>query len=162
MAVGDMFLKLDGIEGESAVAGHENEIDIESLSWGLTNAGTGSYGGGSGAGRVDVADVSMMKLVDASSAKLQLACCAGTPISEAVITMRKAGGEDPLDYVVITLSDVMVSSFQISSTGPADSHQESFSLNFSKVKYEYQKQKEDGSGEPAGEYTWNCKKNKKE
>jgi len=162
MAIGDMFLKLDGIDGESTVDGHENEIDIESLSWGVTNAGTGSYGGGSGSGRADVADVSIMKLVDASSASIQLACCTGQVIDEAVITMRKAGGDSPLDYVKITLSDVYVSSVQISSTGPADSHQESLSLNFSKIKYEYQKQKDDGSGEPAGEYTFNVKKNKKE
>ena len=34
MAV-DMFLKLDGIEGESKDAKHAGEIDIESFAWGM-------------------------------------------------------------------------------------------------------------------------------
>src|SRR5439155_11900100 len=108
MAVGDMFLKLTDIEVESTVDGHEGEIDVDSCSFGFTNAGVGGYGGGSGSGRADVHDIALTKTVDASSASLALACCLGTHIDEAVITMRKAGGEDPLDYTKITLKEVLI------------------------------------------------------
>ena len=43
MAV-DMFLKLDGIKGESKDHKHKDEIHIESFSWGLSQ--TGAHGAG--------------------------------------------------------------------------------------------------------------------
>ena len=38
MAV-DMFLKLDGIKGESLDATHKDEIDVLAWSWGLSQSG---------------------------------------------------------------------------------------------------------------------------
>ena len=43
-----VFLKLDGIEGESRDARHAKEIDVTSWSLGVTNAGSGHGGGGGG------------------------------------------------------------------------------------------------------------------
>ena len=48
MATGDMFLKLDGIEGESLDDKHKNEIALTSFSIGASNAGSGAVGTGSG------------------------------------------------------------------------------------------------------------------
>ena len=42
----DYFLKIDGIEGESADHKHKGEIDIMSYSMGATQTGTFSMGGG--------------------------------------------------------------------------------------------------------------------
>jgi type VI secretion system secreted protein Hcp len=162
MAVGDMFLKLDGIEGESTVDGHEGEIDIDSISWGVSNTGSQAYGGGGGTGRADVSDVSFVKTVDKATSKLFLYCLSGKPISEAVLVQRKSGGDSPLDYEKITLSDCVISSAQKSSNGPSDSNHESFSLNFAAIKYEYFVQDEDGSGKPSGDFKWDVKKNKKQ
>ncbi|HVQ74408.1 MAG TPA: type VI secretion system tube protein Hcp, partial [Candidatus Binatia bacterium] len=53
MAV-DMFMTVDGIEGESKDGSHKNEIDVLSWSWGLSQSGTGHVGGGSGSGKVSV------------------------------------------------------------------------------------------------------------
>jgi type VI secretion system secreted protein Hcp len=39
MAV-DMFLKLDGVNGESKDKVHGKEIDVLSWSWGMTNSGS--------------------------------------------------------------------------------------------------------------------------
>ena len=39
MAAVDYFIKFDGIKGESADVKHKDEIDVESWSWGETNAG---------------------------------------------------------------------------------------------------------------------------
>jgi len=51
MAVVDYFLKIDGIDGESQDSKHKGDIELESFSWGATQAGTSSYGGGMGAGK---------------------------------------------------------------------------------------------------------------
>ena len=47
MAV-DMFLKLDGIKGESKDSKHSGEIEILAWSWGLSNSGSFGSGGGGG------------------------------------------------------------------------------------------------------------------
>ena len=47
----DVFLKLDGIKGESTDDRHKDEIVIESWSLGATNTGSHSVGGGGGAGK---------------------------------------------------------------------------------------------------------------
>src|SRR5438045_2935909 len=47
-AASDMFLKIDGVKGESSDERHKDQIEILSFSWGSTNSaiGSGSSGGG--------------------------------------------------------------------------------------------------------------------
>ena len=52
MAV-DMFLKLDGCDGESADSEHADEIDVLAFSWGMTQSGSMHTGGGGGSGKVN-------------------------------------------------------------------------------------------------------------
>jgi len=92
VALFDAFLKLDGIKGESADAKHKGEIDIESFSWGMSQTGVSATGGGGGAGRVKVHDISFVKRTDASSPLLMLNCANGAHIKEANFVVRKAGG----------------------------------------------------------------------
>lgn len=158
MAV-DMFLKLEGIKGESKDAQHKDEIQIHSFSWGLTQTGTGGFGGGSGAGKVQASDVTVTKFFDKASPALMLACCNGKHINQGVITVRKAG-EKPLEYLKITLSDVLISGIT-QSNGGDELVVETLHLNFSKFQVEYQEQKPDGSGKPAGEMAWDLKANEK-
>ena len=52
-----MFLKLNGVDGESKDKTHKKEIDVLSWSWGMANSGTAHVGGGAGAGKVSVQDL---------------------------------------------------------------------------------------------------------
>jgi type VI secretion system secreted protein Hcp len=171
MAIQDFFLKIEGIDGEAQDSKHKNEVEIDSWSWGQTNAGTAVKGGGMGAGKVAVQDIAFVKGIDKASAKLMLACAQGQHIKSAVLTCRKAGKEQQ-EYLKLTLSDVMISSFQTGGTSPDTigaagiqapgsnsakpkilsysfgarvSPIESFSLNFTKIEYEYKQQKPDGT-----------------
>jgi len=154
-----MFLKLDGVKGESADHKHKDEIHIESFSWGLSQTGAHGTGGGGGAGKVAVHDISITKFVDKSSATLMLNCCNGKHIKEGLITVRKAG-EKPLEYLKIKLEDILISGVQHAGHG-GDQLTENLTLNFAKFKLEYQEQKPDGSGQPGGEMGWDVKKNEK-
>jgi len=159
MAV-DMFLKLDGIKGESHDKDHKEEIHIESFSWGMTQTGAHSTGGGGGAGKVSVHDISITKFVDKSSAALMLHCCNGKHIPQGLLTVRKAG-EKPLEYLKIKLEDILISGVQHSGHGGGDLLSENLTLNFAKFKMEYQEQQKDGSGKPAGDMGWDVKANVK-
>ena len=156
MAV-DMFLKLDGIKGESKDHKHAGEIHIESFSWGLSQTGAHATGGGGGAGKVSVHDISITKFVDKSSCALMLACCNGKHIPSGLITVRKAG-EKPLEYLKIKLTDILISGYQTAGHG-SDLLTENFTINFAKVQIDYQEQKPDGSGSPAGAFGWDVKAN---
>ena len=71
MAV-DIFLKLEGINGESEDAKHTKEIDILGWNWGMSNTGTAHLGGGAGTGKVNIHDLSVTKYVDLASTPLML------------------------------------------------------------------------------------------
>src|SRR6266542_976170 len=91
MAAVDFFLKLEGVDGESADSKHKGEIDVESWSWGESQSGTHGAGGGGGAGKVSMQDFHFVMKVNKASPKLMLACATGQHIKEATLTCRKAG-----------------------------------------------------------------------
>lgn len=140
MAV-DAFLKLTDIKGESVVKGHAEEIDIMSWSWSMSQHGTAHVGSGGGAGKVQVQDLAINKMVDAASPNLVKAICTGKHIAEAVLTLRKAG-ETPLDYLIITLTDVLLTSYSVSGSG--DIPMETVTLTFASFKESYQPQDKTG------------------
>ena len=160
MAV-DILLKIDGVEGESVIQNHEGEIDILSWSWGMSQSGTMHNGGGGGAGRVNIQDISFTKTVDKTSPNLIRACCNGEHFPEAVLLIRKAG-KDPLDYFKVTMSPVLVTSVSTGGSGGDDQLTENVSLNFAKMQIGYTPQKEDGTGEAEVTLNWNIEKNVEE
>ena len=89
-----------------------------------------------------------------------LDCCNGKHIKDGLITVRKAG-EKPLEYLKIKLTDILISSVQTAGHGSSEQLTENVTLNFAKVHVEYQEQKPDGSGTPAGEMGWDIKANVK-
>ena len=154
----DMFLKIEGIDSESKDSGHEGEIDVLAWSWGMSQSGSMHSGGGGGAGKVSVQDLSFTKYVDKATGNLMLACAKGKHIGEAVLVVRKAG-DSPLEYIVITMSDCLITSISTGGSGGEDRLTENVTLNFGTVKVEYQEQQKDGSGVPGPEFSWNIEKN---
>jgi len=85
MAV-DYFLKLEGIDGESADSNHKNEIQIMSWSWGASQVSSVSGTGGSGAGKADLSDFSIMAYFDKSTPKFFKSIGAGTHIKSGTMS----------------------------------------------------------------------------
>jgi type VI secretion system secreted protein Hcp len=88
------------------------------------------------------------------------ACSTGKHYPEARLVVRKAGGDSTVEYLVITLKEVMVTSYQADATETADVLTEIIGLNFAKVEVGYQPQKADG-GKDGGavKYGWNIREN---
>ncbi len=155
----DMFLELENVAGESKDQKFSGKIDIYGFSWGVSNMGSGGYGGGSGVGKVNVNDVSIMKKVDKASADLIRFCAQGKHIDSGKIHVRKAGGDSPLEYLTYEMNEVFVTSVQQSDSAGADVAQELISLNFSKIKVTYNLQSAEGANEAAPDVTLDVKKN---
>jgi type VI secretion system secreted protein Hcp len=161
MALVDYFLKLDGVEGESYDSKHKNEIEIESFSWGATQTGIASHGGGMGAGKVQMQDFHFVMKVNKSSPKLMLSCAQGAHIKSAILTCRKAGKEQQ-EYLKVTFTDLLVSSYMTSGSGGAGDviPIDQISLNFTKLEMEYKEQKPDGTLGGAIKAHYNLKEQK--
>lgn len=160
MAQVDYFLKLDGVPGESTDDKHKGEIDVESFSWGVTNMGTSGHGGGSGAGKAQPQDITFSKRYDKASPVLYIGCATGQHFKDALLTVRKAGGQQ-LEYLKFKLEGVMVTSYQTSgSPGGGGVVQDMFSLNFAKMEMVYKEQKADGTlgGEVKQKYDFEANK----
>jgi type VI secretion system secreted protein Hcp len=160
MAV-DMFLKFDGVAGESNDKVHTKEIDILSWSWGMSNSGTAHVGGGAGSGKVNVQDVALSKYIDSSSPKLMLACCNGTHYANALLAVLKAGG-NAIEYVKIKLETVLISGSSTGGSQNDDRLNENVILNFGKVSVDYTPQKDDGSAGTAIPFGWDITANSME
>ena len=157
MAV-DMFLKLDGIDGESQDETHAGEIDVLAWSWGASQSGTTHMGSGGGGGKVSVQDFSFTKYVDKATNLLWQRVFDGKPIKEGVLVMRKAGGEQQ-EYFKVTLTDLIVSSVSTGGSGGEDRLTENVTLNFAETGIEYFPQKPDGTLDAAMPAGWNIEKN---
>lgn len=157
MAV-DMFLKIDGVDGESQDDKHAKEIDILAWSWGASSSGTMHVGGGGGAGKAAIQDVSVTKYVDKASKALLEKCTKGEHFKTAVLTVRKAGGT-PLEYIKIELEELLITSVSTGGSGGEDRLTENVTLNFKKFKYNYVPQKADGTGDAAMTFAWDISKN---
>ena len=157
MAV-DMFLKIDGCDGESADDSHPDEIDVLAFSWGMTQSGSMHLAGGGGSGKVSVQDCSITKYLDKASTVLMQKCCSGKHFTKAVLICRKAG-DTPIEYMKVTMEEVLVSSVSEGGGGGEDKQTENISLNFAKVKVEYTPQKSDGSAGAASELGWDIRAN---
>jgi type VI secretion system secreted protein Hcp len=160
MAV-DMFIKINGVDGEAKDAKHKKEIDVLAWSWGMSNSGSAHVGGGAGAGKVNVQDLSFTKWVDSASPKLLLSCCNGKHHPEATLTVRKAG-EHPVEYIKIKLTDFIITSVSTGGSGGEDRLTENVTLNFAKVHFDYIPQDDKGAAGTAIPMSWDIAANVKE
>ena len=164
MAIVDYFLKIDGIDGESTDSKHKSEIGVLSWSWGETNTGTSAHGSGGGAGKVSMQDFHFVMYNNKASPKLMLACASGEHIKKAVLTCRKAG-KDQQEFFKVTMSDLLVSSYQTGFSGSSNADRrppvDRFSLNFARIEVAYKQQDAKGSMGAAVQSGWDLRKNVK-
>jgi len=151
MAV-DFHLKLEDIKGESKVKGCEDQIQLLSFSWGSSVSGTG----GSGAGRADLSDLSIMKHMDIATSPIFKALVAGKHLKTGVLVASKAGG-DGKPFLKLTFDELFVTSQQISASSEIPT--ESVSFSYSKIKEEYFKQDVDGTLKATAAITYDLQKN---
>jgi type VI secretion system secreted protein Hcp len=156
MAV-DMFLQVDGVKGESADANHSGFIDIQSLSWGASQAASIS-GGGAGAGKVSFSDLTITAPMDSATPTLLKFCSSGKHISKIKVSVCKAGGTQ-VEHSTIVLSDVLVTGTQFTGTSGGESMSVNYSFQAAKVEHHYWVQGKDGSKGAETQMGWDVKQN---
>lgn len=128
------------IKGESQVANHKDEIQINSCSMGGTNSGGFHVGSGGGTGTFTAGDVVVSSFVGKQSTQLLLNCFKGTHVNQVVISSDKTGGgAQAYTFWKITLTDCVISSYNVSAApgGSDDWYMETWSINYTQAKVEY-------------------------
>jgi type VI secretion system secreted protein Hcp len=111
-------------------------------------------------GKVNAQDLSLTKWVDSATPVLMSAIATGKHFGKAKLVVRKAG-DKPLEYLVIEMEHVMVTSLSTGGSGGEDRLTENVTLNFAKVKVEYVCQKEKGEAGDKIPMTYDFSVNKK-
>ncbi len=105
----DIFIKFDGIEGDSQDCTHKGEIEVRNWDWSVSQTSNMHSGSGGGAGKCTVKDLDFVHYTDKSSPNLLQYFPIGKYITKVVLTVRKAGGS-PLEYLHITLQEMIITS----------------------------------------------------
>ena len=147
------------INGESIIEKHDKWINVNSLQFGV-GRGISSVGGGGDreSSNPSFSEVTMSKEMDVASTELFMQAVCGQSLGKAELHFIQTGGTAAKGqvYLTIELYEAMVSAYSASSGG--DRPTESFSLNFTKVSYKYDKY--DGDKITAGTAKkWNLEKN---
>jgi type VI secretion system secreted protein Hcp len=145
----DVFIKIEGIKGESADAKHKGEIDVLSWSWGAAQSSATTARGGMAAGKAGANALLITKIIDASSPVLIQTILQGKRIPSVVLTVRRSGGKEPAEVIKIQLKDVLVSSIVLGSGAGNAQPTEEVNFQFASAQYSYSPQKADGTLGPA-------------
>jgi type VI secretion system secreted protein Hcp len=130
----DIFLKVDGIPGESHDRAHADEMDVVSFTWGAANAGSGDTGGGGGgAGKVQIRTLDVVKRIDKASPKLFLSCASGQHIKQCILAARGTGAS--FEFMSVKLTDCVIASFTDSGSHDAGTAQETVGIGFAKLDF---------------------------
>lgn len=157
----DMFMKIEGIDGESTDDKHPKWIELLSYSHGVSQPVSGaSRSGGRTGGRADFQDMTITKTLDAATPDLNMHCCNGKHIPKIEIELCLAT-DDKHTFMKYTMEDVIISS--VSPGGSADSGEvkplETVSFAYGKIKWEYTAIDHTGSPGAATDRTWDLEKN---
>jgi type VI secretion system secreted protein Hcp len=162
----DLFLKVDGVKGESKDARHPDEIEVLGYEFSARQTGAPKFGGGGGAGKGEVSSFSVWKNLDRASPPLLLLLLNGKHLPEVVLTARKAG-TTPIEFLKVTMKTCAITDIsetagetwgEASEGGPLT--REEVTIAFATMKVEYTPQKADGSADAPVSMGWDLVKNK--
>lgn len=144
---GDMFLKLKSarggdVKGEANDSVHGGEIDVLSFSWGMKGASMGAAGTAS---RSTMDSLHITKEVDCASTALMSVLRTNDVVKEAVLSVRKAGGGPPLDFLTITIGEGRISGYELVTDAQKQNRLlEHITISFQKIEVAYVGQNKTG------------------
>ena len=154
-----MFLKIEGVSGESKDTNHKDWTDLESFDWGADQSGSMSRGGGGGAGKVNFNDLTVVCAIDKAAPTILKNCAVGQHISKVEVSVCKAGGTQ-IEYSRTTLEDVLVTSVKFIGAQDSDVLKIRYAFQAAKVKTQYWEQSDKGSKGAEVQMAFNIKENK--
>ncbi|KSB66383.1 cytoplasmic protein [Salmonella enterica subsp. salamae serovar 56:z10:e,n,x str. 1369-73] len=120
-----IYLKLDGIEGESQTKGFENQIKLITYNHNLTKRESGEVRG------TYMGGLTLTKPVDLATPGLYEHYCNGKTVKEGVLTLCRSDKGAMLPFIIYTLTNVRIS--RMSNHGSAT---ETVDLVYSHIRWD--------------------------
>lgn len=155
----DVFIKIDGIPGESKDSSHAGWIDVINLNYGVAQSSAAFTGGGSGVGKANFAPLTFTHYVDKATPNLMKYCAAGKHVPKVELSCCKVG-DGSQEYMRVTLTECL-----ITHAGPAGSSAdaritESVAISYGMISVQVKEQNTDGSMGASVTGAWDVKGNK--
>lgn len=132
-----IYMKYGSVKGDVTTQGFKDYIELNSLQWGVGRGISSPIGSDADreASNPSISEVTVTKAYDIASSDLLKESLSGDGKAKAIIafTRTKAGGTGSETFLQVTLDDVMISGYSLSSGG--DRPSESLSLNFTKMEF---------------------------
>ena len=119
----DIFLKLAGLPGDAITKGHEDEIDVQSFSWGESRDGT----------TADPQEMAFVTPLSKASPVIAKHCAEGTPIASAEISVNTGSLKLAGELLMIKLAGITVGSYQLGVADTDPAFNDRFTLAFQSV-----------------------------
>ena len=156
-----IYLKMDGVDGESAKAGHEKWIEVTSFSWGASSPTSLKTGGGLAAGTVNFQDANFQIAGGRASLLLLHFLNQGKHFSEITIDFTKAVGDDKeAIWWQVKSKSAFITSYNVGATGGEYEAvpSETLTIAFGDYMQEIWEQKTEGGAlESAGTHGYDLK-----
>lgn len=131
----DMFLKIEGVAGESQHVDHKDQIDILAWSWDSSSNG-----------RVTCANyINFVKWTDLASPNLLMGQVEGTVYPNATFTVRTASADRSFPYIEISLKNVSLRNLSAGGSRGEDRLTETVAFSFEEATYTYTPRNNDGT-----------------
>jgi type VI secretion system secreted protein Hcp len=141
----DMFLDLDGIQGEARDVAFPNTIEVLAWSWGASRASRYK--------RANIQDISLTKYIDKSSPALMQKLVTGTTIANGSLRVRRPGAT-PLVFLRLCFSGLRVTAISTGGSGGEDRLTENVTLNFATIIQRYTQQTATGGVGASFQFGW--------
>jgi type VI secretion system secreted protein Hcp len=151
----DIFLKLEGILGDSINEAHKDEIEVISFSLGFSNdAQIGTRVASPG----ECGDLTFTKTIDRSSPRLLAAVMLGRHISKGVLSLTGSAGEQLVDYYVLNLSEIRVTGLRQADSNGGTRVLEQATLSARGYEFVFRAQQANGTFIEQ-KFHWDCVRN---
>jgi len=136
----DMFLKIDGVNGDSSDEAHKQWIEVVSYHHGISQAvgGVSSAQGVHTGGRADHQDFTLTKRLDSASPPMAMHCCTGKHIPNARFELCRAMG-DKTCFMVYSFKDIIIASIRPAGSSQSEDPipSEEVTLRYGEINWEY-------------------------
>ncbi len=157
----DMFLKIEGVDGEATDPDHSGWIEVLAFSEGLSSSGSLHVGGGGGAARVNVQDLSVTKYLDSTSPFIRQRIASGQHIPSARLVVRTGDAGNRRTVFQVFLENVLLTSVSAGASSGQDRVTENITINFAKIRWEYTPQNNQGGAGGVVEAGWDIQANER-
>jgi type VI secretion system secreted protein Hcp len=151
----EMFLWIDGIQGESTDSERPKWIEIQSWTWNTHNQIRWDMNQGGQSTKAKIDGITVTKICDQASVTLHRYCLTGKHFKNARIICRKNDGEKKLEYLTVEMTDVMISKVHWDGSGDAQAVGETVDISFADFTLKYKTQRDSGHADGEAHFRYN-------